>query len=48
LCGHTYCNRQTYASSSVTACPEYRQPIGARVPLVGVLAEVFEILPRDA
>jgi hypothetical protein len=32
-CGNTYCNRQACASSSVTACPECRQPIGARVPL---------------
>ena len=47
-CGHTYCNRQTYASSSVTECPEHRQPIGARVPLVGALSDVFELLPRDA
>ena len=37
-CGHTYCNRQACASSSVTACPECRQPIGARVLLFGVLA----------
>jgi hypothetical protein len=32
-CGHTYCNRQTCASSFVMECPECRQPIGARVPL---------------
>jgi hypothetical protein len=47
-CGHTYCNRQACASSSVTACPECRQPIGARVPLFGVLANVCGLLPRDA
>jgi hypothetical protein len=47
-CGHTYCNRQACASSSVTACPECRQPIGARVPLFGVLANVWGLLPRDA
>jgi hypothetical protein len=44
-CGHTYCNhRQACASSSVTACPECRQPIGARVPLFGVLANVCGLL----
>jgi hypothetical protein len=47
-CGHTYCNRQTCASSSVTACPECRQPIGVRVPLFGALANVCELPPRDA
>jgi hypothetical protein len=47
-CGHTYCNRQACASSSVTECPECRQPIGARVPLFGVLANVCALLPRDA
>jgi Ran GTPase-activating protein (RanGAP) involved in mRNA processing and transport/cold shock CspA family protein len=47
-CGHTYCNRQACASSSVTECPECRQPIGARVPLFGVLANVCGLLPRDA
>ena len=47
-CGHTYCNRQACASSSVTACPECWQPIGARVPLFGVLANVWGLLPRDA
>jgi DNA uptake protein ComE-like DNA-binding protein len=26
-CGHTYCNRQTSASSSVTACPECWQVV---------------------
>ena len=31
-----------------TACPECRQPIGARVPLFGVLAKVCGLLPRDA
>jgi hypothetical protein len=33
--GHTYC-----ASSSVTECPECRQPIGALGPLFEVLANV--------
>jgi hypothetical protein len=47
-CGHTYCNRQACASSWVTECPECRQPIGARVPLFGVLANVWGLLPRDA
>jgi hypothetical protein len=47
-CGHTYCNRQACVSSSVTACPECRQPIGARVSLFGVLANVCGLLPRDA
>ena len=47
-CGHTYCNRQTRASSSVTKCPECRHPIGVHVPLFGVLANVCKLLPRDA
>ena len=47
-CGHTYCNRRTCASSSVTACPGCRQPIGMRVPLFGALANVCELPPRDA
>jgi hypothetical protein len=47
-CGHTYCNRQTCASSSVTKCPECRQPIGLRVPLFGARANVCKLLPRDA
>jgi len=47
-CGHTYCNRQACPSSSCTVCPECRQPIGARVPLRGVLANVCGLLPRDA
>ncbi len=47
-CGHTYCSRQACAFSSMTACPEFRQPIGARVPLFGVLANECELLPRDA
>ena len=46
-CGHTYCHRQACASSSVTACPQCRQPIGARVPLSGVLANVCRLLLRD-
>ena len=46
-CGHTYCNREACASSSVTACPECRRPIGARVPLFGALASVCELLPRE-
>ena len=47
-CGHTYCNRQACPSSSCTVCPECRQPIGARVPLRGVLANVCGLLPRDS
>jgi hypothetical protein len=47
-CGHIYCNRQACASSSVTAYPECLQPIGARVPLYGVLANACGLLPRDA
>ena len=47
-CGLAYCNRQACASSSVTACPECRQTIGARVPLFGVLANVCGLLPRHA
>ena len=42
-CGHTYCNRAACASSSATACPECRRPIGARVPLFGVLPNVCEL-----
>ena len=41
-CGHAYCNRQTFASSLVTACTECRQPMGARVPLLGTLANVLK------
>jgi len=43
-----------HASSSATKCPKCRQPIGVRrigvrrVPLFGALANVFELLPRDA
>jgi len=29
-------------------CGECRQPIGVRVPLFGTLANVCELLPRDA
>ena len=34
--------------SSVTACPECRQPIGALVPLFWLHANVCGLLPRDA
>ena len=47
-CGHTYCNRAVCASSKVRECPECRQPIGARVPLFGALANVCELLPRES
>ena len=47
-CGHTYCNRAVCASSKVSECPECRQPIGARVPLFGALANVCELLPRES
>ena len=47
-CGHTYCNRAVCASSKVRECPECRQPIGARVPLFGALANVCEMLPRES
>jgi len=47
-CGHTYCNRDTCASSSVKECPECRRPIGARVPLFGALANVCELLSCES
>ena len=46
-CGHTYCNRAACASSHVAACPECRQPIGARVQLFGALPNVCELFSES-
>ena len=43
-CGHTYCNRQSCGSSTVTTCPECRQTVTSRLRLFGALVNVSDLL----